>query len=134
MPRARIQTDRPQRQGQRPQREGMSESHLSMVRRCPCLICGRYPCDAHHLLRTGEHGMSRKSSDRWAVPLCGTVRGAWAHHKGKDSPHAHGNEDEWFALHGLDGRAIARALWSKRGDYEAMRRIAENAAQRVRTG
>jgi hypothetical protein len=115
-------------------RPGMSASHLDDIRACCCLICGvagGYKVEAHHLLRTGEHGMGRRSSDKWAVPLCRDLNGG--HHLGKNGPHAHGNEDEWFAMHGLDGRAIAKALWAKRGDLEAMQRIAFNQFQKVRT-
>lgn len=120
---ARIQLHRYKREGERPKREGMSGSHLAMLRRCPCVICGKYPSDPHHLLRTAEKGMGRRSSDQWALSMCRT------HH---DALHAHGDEDAFFAEHGLDGRAIAKSLWSKRGDYDAMVRICENAAWRAR--
>lgn len=128
MPLARIPKENTGRPRQRRQREGMSVSHLSMVRQCPCVICGKYGCDPHHLLRTGERGMGMKSPDKDALPLC---LGPEGHHTGPDSPHAHGNEDAWFASHGLDGRAIAKSLWAKRGDYDAMVRICENAAWRA---
>ena len=117
---ARIQINRYQRNGEKPKREGMSASHLANIRKCCCLICADAPVDPHHLLRTGEHGTGRRSSDRWAVPLCGI------HHA---ALHAHGDEDAWFAKHDIDGRAIAKALWSKRDDLEAMQRIAWRTAQ-----
>ena len=129
--RGRCQLNKPVRQGEKRKRLYMSANHLVNIRECCCLICGGHPVDAHHLLRTGEHGMGRRSSDRWATPLC---RGLDGHHKGPDSPHAHGDEDAWFASYGLDGRAIAKALWAARWDLEAMQRIAFNAAQKVRTG
>ena len=128
---ARIQLNRIVRLDKIPQRSGMSKSHLANVRKCCCLICGSLDVDPHHLLRTGEHGIGRRSADKWAVPLCSGLN--TGHHLGRNGPHAHGDEDAWFAEHGLDGRAIARMLWMKRGDLEAMQRIAANAAQKVRT-
>lgn len=97
-------------------RPGMSESHLVMVRKLPCVLCGLYGHDiqAHHLLRTGEHGVGRKSSDRWAISLCRF------HH---DGLHGHGDEEAYLSLHGIDGRALASALWAARGDQEAMERV-----------
>lgn len=131
---ARIQTNRVLRMGKPPVRHGMSESHLDNVRQCMCLICGKEgpgKVDSHHLLRTGEHGTGRRSADKWAVPLCSGLNDE--HHLGRNGPHAHGDEDAWFAEHGLDGRAIAAALWRARGDLEAMQRIAFNQFQKVRT-
>lgn len=109
----------------RREREGMSEPHLAMVRQLPCLGCGRQPPNQpHHLLRTGERGLSRKSSDRWAVPLCFGCH-ANLHHTG--------DEDAWFAAIGLDGRAVASALWAARGSISAMERIIFRNRQGVRT-
>lgn len=94
----------------------MSESHLAMVRKLPCCVCGYtgHNIEAHHLLRTGEHGVGRKSSDRWAVGIC-------KHHHLK--LHANGDEEKFLADRGIDGRALASALWQHRGDQEAMERI-----------
>lgn len=130
---ARITLNRTLRMGKPPVRHGMSESHLANVRQCCCLICGKEGpelIDPHHLLRTGEHGTGRRSADKWAVPLCSDLNEG--HHLGKNGPHAHGDEDAWFAEHDIDGRAIAKALWSKRGNLEAMQRIAWRTAQLVR--
>lgn len=128
---ARIQTNRVLRMGKPPVRHGMSESHLDNVRQCCCLICGSDVVDAHHLMRSGERGAGMKSPDKYAVPLCNDLN--TGHHLGRNGPHAHGDEDCWFAEHGLDGRAIAASLWRARGDLEAMRRIAFNQFQKVRT-
>jgi hypothetical protein len=113
----------------RREREGMSETHLANVRKCDCLGCGRTyhesVTQAHHLLRTDERGLSRKSSDRWAVPLC-----FWCHDPNvKDSVHHDGDEDGWFAARGIDARAVAAALWTERGNLEAMRRVIFRARQ-----
>lgn len=121
----------------RPKREGMDAKHLVNVRGCPCAACGtgstaleriQAGIQAHHLLRTDERGLSRKSSDRWAIPLC------FLHH---NELHAAGDEEAYLASKGIDGRAVASALWAVRGDLAAMRRVIfrarQSAALTVRT-
>lgn len=104
-------------------REGMDRNHLANVRLCGCAVCdgvGRGAVQAHHLLRSGERGMSRKSSDKWALPLdlrCHALL------------HAAGDEDAFLSRHGIDGRALATALWAARGDVEAMKRVVFRARQ-----
>ena len=44
--------------------------HLRLVAKQPCLICGRRPCDAHHLRFAQPRGLGLKVSDEFAVPLC----------------------------------------------------------------
>lgn len=101
-------------------REGMSRTHVADMHALPCLACGALKSvQAHHLLRTGEHGGSLKSTDRWCVPLCFRCHDPNI----TGSVHHHGNEDAWFAERGIDGRAIAAALWRVRGDPGAMLRI-----------
>lgn len=106
----------------RPKREGMDAAHLVNVRYCRCLCCGTLGShmQAHHLLRTDERGLSRKSSDRWAVPLC-----PLCHQK----LHSAGDEEAFFAEHGIDGRAVASSLWAARGDVERMKTVAFKACQ-----
>lgn len=102
-------------------REGMSGAHLAMVRKLPCIVCGRPAEEAHHLLRglpPDERGTSRRAADRWAVPVC--IRDHRA-------AHAHGDDERWLAERGVDGRAIAAALWSARGDEQAMMRVVERS-------
>lgn len=105
-----------------------NKRHLANLRGLPCVICGRKPCDAHHLMRTPEKGMGRRSGDRWAIPLC---RGLDGHHQGPESVHANGNETVWFRAHGLDPIAIAEALWRAKESPEELNRIAVSAFQRV---
>ena len=62
-----------------------------------CLVCYR-PAQAHHLTfveKDGLRGM-RRSGDQHAVPLCDD------HHR---QLHAHGNEQRWWALQGIDPMA-----------------------------
>jgi hypothetical protein len=113
-------------------RDGMSESHLAMVRKLPCCVCGSLAViQAHHLLRTGEHGTGRKSSDRWAIPLCRP------HH---DMLHHRGDEEQFLMDYGVPGRELASALWAARNKpipLAAMERVASNfrmeAAVKMRT-
>jgi hypothetical protein len=76
--------------------------HVRFVARQACLVCGRQPCDAHHLRFAQDRALGRKVSDEFTVPLC---RG---HHR---ELHHCGNEAAWWQKLGLDPRKSARALW-----------------------
>jgi hypothetical protein len=76
--------------------------HVRFVTRQNCLICGRHPCDAHHLRIAQSQALSRKVSDEFTVPLC---RG---HHR---ELHRHGDEADWWQTTGIDPFAAAHALW-----------------------
>jgi hypothetical protein len=76
--------------------------HVRFVSQQTCLVCGRHPCDAHHLRFAQNRALGRKVSDEFTVPLC---RG---HHR---ELHRHGDEGGWWDKLGLDPSAAARALW-----------------------
>jgi hypothetical protein len=76
--------------------------HVRFVSRQTCLVCGRHPCDAHHLRFAQNRALGRKVSDEFTVPLC---RG---HHR---EVHRHGDEPAWWQQLGLDPASAARALW-----------------------
>jgi hypothetical protein len=76
--------------------------HMHFVAQQSCLICGRRPCDAHHLRFAQSRALGRKVSDEFTVPLC---RG---HHR---EVHRHGDENAWWGGHGIDAMTAARALW-----------------------
>ena len=76
--------------------------HVRFVAQQPCLICGRQPCDAHHLRFAQSRALGRKVSDEFTVPLC---RG---HHR---EVHRHGDEAAWWSKAGIDPTVAARALW-----------------------
>ena len=76
--------------------------HVRYVARQPCLVCGRMPCDAHHLRFTQPRALGRKVSDEFTVPLC---RG---HHR---EVHRCGDEAVWWQKAGIDAAAAARTLW-----------------------
>ena len=120
--RARISRDLPQ--PVRREREGMSSAHEEHIRCCPCLVCGKPPRnDPHHLQRglpANERGTGRRASDQWLIPLCRTCH-TWAE--------ATGNDDERLASVGIDGRAIARVLWSHRGSLASIVRVVVRSLQ-----
>jgi len=76
--------------------------HVRFVARQPCLICGRQPCDAHHLRFAQSRALGRRVSDEFTVPLC---RG---HHR---ELHRCGDEAAWWKKVGSDPTGAARALW-----------------------
>jgi ERF superfamily len=76
--------------------------HLRFVAKQPCLVCGRQPCDAHHLRFAQSRGLSLKVSDEFTVPLCR------AHHR---ELHRTGKETDWWAKAGLEPINLARKLW-----------------------
>jgi hypothetical protein len=78
--------------------------HIRYVAKQPCLICGRQPCDAHHLRFAQSRALGRKVSDEFTVPLC---RG---HHR---EVHRCGDEAAWWNKAGVDPTVNARALWLK---------------------
>jgi hypothetical protein len=80
------------------------KEHLRFVAKQPCLICGRSPCDPHHLRLAQARALGRKSSDEFAVPLC---RG---HHR---ELHRFGDEAAWWTKSGIDPVPAARVLWLK---------------------
>jgi hypothetical protein len=77
-------------------------AHVRFVAQQTCLVCGRQPCDAHHLRFVQNRAFGRKASDEFTVPLC---RG---HHR---EVHRHGDEATWWQKLGLDPTGAARALW-----------------------
>jgi hypothetical protein len=91
-------------------------AHLRFLRslECPVYPDGR-PLEAHHLLRADRtRGMGRRAADRFAIPLS---------RKAHRELHAAGDEEAWLAARGIDGRALAAALWRVSGDREAALRI-----------
>jgi len=78
------------------------KAHLKFVAGEPCLVCGRKPCDPHHLRFTQKRALGRKVSDEFTVPLCRT------HHR---DLHRSGDEALWWQTIGLDPTNAARKLW-----------------------
>jgi hypothetical protein len=80
-----------------------SKHHLAFVAAQPCLICGRCPCDAHHLKFVQPRSLGRKVSDEFTVPLC---------RKHHNDLHRHGNEGGWWANFQVEPIAVAKGLWT----------------------
>jgi len=78
------------------------KAHLRFVAKQPCIVCGRQPCDPHHLKFAQARGLSLKVSDEFAVPLCRV------HHR---ELHRAGKEVEWWSRTGIEPLAVARDLW-----------------------
>jgi hypothetical protein len=80
------------------------KAHLKFVASQPCLICGRLPCDPHHIRFAQKRALGRKVSDEFSVPLCRS------HHR---ELHRLGNESRWWKGVGINPLKIARGLWKK---------------------
>jgi len=78
--------------------------HLMFVASQPCLLCGRQPCDAHHLRFAQPRAMGLKVSDEFTVPLCRV------HHR---QVHEAGNESAWWNDMDIDAIEIAKGLWAE---------------------
>lgn len=96
-----------------------NEKHLKFIRQLPCCVCGSDRSDvnrvAHHLLRTGEHGMSQRSGDDKSIPLC------VPHHDAQfnKSLHHDGNETEWLKRYGIpDPLELAAQLYACNQNHE----------------
>jgi ERF superfamily len=79
-----------------------NKAHLAFVGAQPCLVCQRFPCDAHHLKFAQPRALGRKVSDEFTVPLCREH-----HHE----LHHHGNEMAWWANLQIVPLETARELW-----------------------
>jgi ERF superfamily len=79
-----------------------NKAHLAFVAAQPCIVCGRSPCDAHHLKFVQPRSLGRRVSDEFTVPLCRD------HHQ---RLHRHGNELAWWANLQVAPIEVARDLW-----------------------
>jgi hypothetical protein len=66
------------------------------------MVCGRQPCDPHHLRFAQARGLGQKVSDEFTVPLCR------AHHR---ELHRAGKEVNWWTSLGIDPLTSAQSLW-----------------------
>jgi hypothetical protein len=78
------------------------KAHLQFVASWPCLVCGRTPCDPHHLRFAQVRALGRRVSDEFTVPLCRL------HHR---EVHRLRNESDWWKRLGIDALATALRLW-----------------------
>ena len=95
-----------------------NKEHLRFVAAQACLVCGRTPCDPHHLRFMQPRALGRKVSDEFTVPLC---RG---HHR---AVHGVGDERAWWQKIGIDPVTIAASLWQQtRQPRQRRQRIAKS--------
>jgi hypothetical protein len=81
-----------------------NKEHLKFVRGQPCLVCGRQPCDPHHLRFAEPRALGRKVSDEFTVPLCRV------HHR---EVHRTTKELAWWHALGIAPLEVAHGLWHK---------------------
>jgi hypothetical protein len=81
-----------------------NRDHLKFVSGQPCAVCGRQPCEAHHLRYSQPRALGRRVSDEFTVPLCRV------HHR---ELHREGNERSWWNRAKVDPLPIALRYWQQ---------------------
>ena len=93
------------------------KDHLRFVAAQPCTLCGRQPCEAHHLRFAQPRALGRRVSDEFTVPLCRV------HHR---ELHRQGDERAWWNKANIDPMPIALGFWQQtRGVVPAVIRNGE---------
>jgi hypothetical protein len=87
----------------KPQRR-RNKNHLKFISSQPCTVCGRQPCEAHHLRYAQPRALGRRVSDEFTVPLCRV------HHR---ELHRQGDERSWWARFNIDPMSLAFRLWQQ---------------------
>jgi hypothetical protein len=98
-------------------RERQEPGYLEKIRKLPCCIPGckeSPPSHAHHLKCTGERGIGKKSSNKWAVPLCHEC-----HINGVERIGSR-QEAAWFRERGILCLDLAAALYANSHSLDAM--------------
>jgi hypothetical protein len=80
------------------------KAHLKFVASQACLVCGRQPCDPHHLRFAQPKAIGLKVSDEFTVLLC---RG---HHR---QLHQAGNEVAWWEKLNINALEIVERFWKQ---------------------
>ena len=78
------------------------KEHLRFIARQPCTMCGRQPCEAHHVRFSQPRALGRRVSDEFTVPLCRV------HHR---ELHRQGDERAWWSKANIDPMPIALRFW-----------------------
>jgi ERF superfamily len=85
-------------------RRSRNKDHLRFISRQPCMVCGRQPCEAHHIRFAQPSALGRRVSDEFTVPLCRL------HHR---ELHHIGNERSWWQQLNIDPLPIALRFWQQ---------------------
>jgi hypothetical protein len=83
------------------------KAHLRFIALQPCTLCGRQPCEAHHIRYAQPSALGRRVSDEFTVPLCRV------HHR---ELHRIGNERSWWNQFNIDPLSIALRFWQHTKD------------------
>jgi hypothetical protein len=81
-----------------------NRDHLKFISSQHCALCGRQPCEAHHLRYAQPRALGRRVSDEFTVPLCRV------HHR---ELHHEGNERSWWNKVNIDPEPIALRFWQQ---------------------
>jgi len=85
-------------------RRSRDKDHLRFIANQPCTVCGRQPCEAHHIRHAQARALGRKVSDEFTVPLCRV------HHR---ELHQKGDERAWWSKFNIDPMPIALKFWQE---------------------
>jgi hypothetical protein len=85
-------------------RRSRDKDHLRFIAVQPCTVCGRQPCEAHHIRYAQPRALGRRVSDEFTVPLCRV------HHR---ELHRQGDERAWWAKFNIDPMPIALRYWQQ---------------------
>jgi hypothetical protein len=85
-------------------RRGRDKDHLRFISRQQCVVCGRQPCEAHHIRFAQPSALGRRVSDEFTIPLCRV------HHR---ELHRTGNERSWWNQLNIDPIQIAFRFWQQ---------------------
>jgi ERF superfamily len=83
-------------------RRSRDKDHLRFIAIQPCTVCGRQPCEAHHIRYAQPRALGRRVSDEFTVPLCRV------HHR---ELHRQGDERVWWGKLNIDPMPIALKFW-----------------------
>ena len=83
-------------------RRSRDKEHLRFLAMQPCTVCGRQPCEAHHIRYAQPRALGRRVSDEFTVPLCRV------HHR---ELHQKGDERTWWNKFNIDPMPIALKFW-----------------------
>jgi hypothetical protein len=103
----RIKARNPERRAKELDRAHGDPDFRSWIKRRPCVVCGRTPCDAAHL-KSG--GTGRKDDVSATVPMCSTIGSYVGHHDEYDGRAFAGGKQTFAANYPhLDLWALAAA-------------------------
>jgi hypothetical protein len=83
-------------------RRSRDKDHLRFITLQPCTVCGRQPCEAHHIRYAQPRALGRRVSDEFTIPLCRV------HHR---ELHQRGDERAWWSKFNIDPLPVALRFW-----------------------